>query len=218
MTFEFIKIPELDYDLEAVTTESGRLYTTPKGNKYRSITTVLSAFSKKAILEWRKRVGDEEANRISSKASARGTNLHLVCEKYLLNEYTPLKLKSLMPNIKALFQQLKPELDKNIGKIYALEQALYSDELEVAGRVDCIAEWDGELSIIDFKTSSKLKEEGHIQNYFMQCTAYAIMFEERTGRPIDKIVVAIAVENEQPQIFVRSKLDYVTELMKYVKT
>jgi genome maintenance exonuclease 1 len=123
-----------------------------------------------------------------------------------------------MPNIKALFQQLKPELDKSIGKIYALEQALYSDELEVAGRVDCIAEWNGELSIIDFKTSSKLKEEGHIQNYFMQCTAYAIMFEERTGRPIDKIVVAIAVENEQPQIFVRSKLDYVTELMKYVKT
>ena len=203
MTFEFIKIPELDYDLEAVTTESGR---------------VLSAFGKKAIMEWRKRVGEEEANRVSTKASTRGTNLHLVCEKYLLNEYTPLKLKTLMPNIKALFQQLKPELDKNIGKIYALEQALYSDELEVAGRVDCIAEWNGELSIIDFKTSSKLKEERHIQNYFMQCTAYAIMFEERTGKPIDKIVVAIAVENEQPQIFVRSKLDYVTELMKYVKT
>lgn len=216
MTFEFVKIPELDYDLEAITTERGRVYTTPKGKKYRSITTVLSAFGKQAILEWRKRVGDSEADKISTKASTRGTNLHLVCEKYLLNEYTPSKLKTLMPNIKALFQQLKPELDKNIGKIYALEQALYSDELEIAGRVDCIAEWNGELSIIDFKTSSKFKKESYILNYFMQCTAYAIMFEERTGKPIDKIVVAIAVENEKPQIFVRSKLDYVSELMKYV--
>lgn len=216
MTFEFVKLPELDYDLEASTTEKGRVYTTPKGKKYRSITTVLSAFSKQGIIAWRKRVGESEADKISSKAATRGTNLHLVCEKYLLNEYTPSKLKTLMPNIKALFQQLKPELDKNIGKIYALEQALYSDELEIAGRVDCIAEWDGELAIIDFKTSGKLKEERYILNYFMQCTAYALMFEERTGRPIDKIVVVIAVENEQSQIFVRSKLDYVSELMKYV--
>ena len=216
MTFEFVKLPELDYDLEASTTEKGRVYTTPKGKKYRSITTVLSAFSKQGIIAWRKRVGESEADKISSKAATRGTNLHLVCEKYLLNEYTPSKLKTLMPNIKALFQQLKPELDKNIGKIYALEQALYSDELEIAGRVDCIAEWDGELAIIDFKTSGKLKEERYILNYFMQCTAYALMFEERTGRPIDKIVVVIAVENEQSQIFVRSKLDYVSELMKCV--
>ena len=123
-----------------------------------------------------------------------------------------------MPNIKQLFLQLKPEIDKNIGKIYAIEQPLYSDELQVAGRVDLIAEWNGKLSIIDYKTSSKFKDENDIQNYFMQCTAYAIMFEERTGIPIDDIVIAVSVESENtPQIFCRKKKDYIEQLKYFVR-
>ena len=201
MTFDHIKLPELDFDLEAITTESGRQYKTPKGNSYPSVTTVLSSYNKKAIYEWRARVGDEEANKISGKASRRGTALHTVCEKYLLNEMNELRMQTMMPNI---------------GKIYSLEQALYSDGLKIAGRVDCSAEWDGELAVIDFKTSSKEKWEDGILNYFMQCSAYAEMFGEITGKPINKLVVAIAVEEGKPQIFVRDKEPYLPQLKQYI--
>jgi genome maintenance exonuclease 1 len=216
MTFNHIKLSELDFDLEAVTTESGRQYKTPNGNSYPSVTTVLSSYNKKAIYEWRARVGDEEANKVSGKASRRGTALHSVCEKYLLNEMNELRMHTMMPNIKELFLQLRPELDRNIGKIYSLEQALYSDGLKIAGRVDCIAEWDGELAVIDFKTSSKEKWEDGILNYFMQCSAYAEMFGEITGKPINKLVVAIAVEEGKPQIFVRDKEPYLPQLKQYI--
>lgn len=216
MTFDHIKLPELDFDLEAITTESGRQYKTPNGNSYPSVTTVLSSYNKKAIYEWRARVGDKEANKISGKASRRGTALHSVCEKYLLNEMNELRMQTMMPNIKELFLQLRPELDQNIGKIYSLEQALYSDGLKIAGRVDCIAEWNGELAVIDFKTSSKEKWEDGILNYFMQCSAYAEMFGEITGKPINKLVVAIAVEEGKPQIFVRDKELYLPQLKQYI--
>jgi len=121
-----------------------------------------------------------------------------------------------MPNIKELFLQLRPELDSNIGDIYSLEQALYSDRLRVAGRVDCIAQWGGKISVIDYKTSTKLKLEENILNYFMQCSAYAEMFGEITGKPIDQLVVAIAVEEASPQIFVRSKAPYIGQLEQYI--
>ena len=133
MNFEFVKFPELNFDLKSVTTDSGRMYETPTGEKYPSITTLLSAYSKKGISEWRARVGDEVANKISSAAARRGTALHTVCEKYLLNE---LSESSMMPTTKQLFMQLKPHLLENLGKIYCLEQSLYSDQLKIAGRVD----------------------------------------------------------------------------------
>jgi CRISPR/Cas system-associated exonuclease Cas4 (RecB family) len=216
--FEHVKLPELDYDMQSVTGEDGkRVYLTPEGNKYTSITTKLSSYNLKGILDWRKRVGEEEANRISKKASTRGTKVHDICEKYLLNEMTDMKFRSMMPDLKETFFKLRKPLDENIGKIYALEQALYSDELKIAGRVDCIAEWNGVLSIIDFKTSKKLKDENNILNYFMQCTAYALMFEERTKKSIDQVVVAIAVDDEEPQIFVRYKTPYIDSLMQYIK-
>jgi len=218
MIFNHVKLPELEFDLKAVTTESGRKYTTPNGEKYSSITTVLSAYNKKAIMEWRKRVGEEQANKISSQASRRGTSVHDVCEKFLLNELSDMKIQMMMPNVKEMFLQLKPELMKNIGNIYCLEQALYSHKLKVAGRVDCIAEWKGKLSVIDFKTSGRLKDKDHIKNYFMQCSAYAIMFEEITGLPIEQIVVAIAVNDETvPQIFEETKDKYIDDLLYYVK-
>ena len=121
-----------------------------------------------------------------------------------------------MPDVKDFFSQLRPHIDKNIGKIYGLEQSLYSDRLRLAGRTDCIAEWAGKLSIVDYKNSIKEKKEEWIQDYFVQCTAYAEMFEDRTGMPINQLVVAIANEEGTPQIFVKEKHKYVTDLEKSI--
>jgi genome maintenance exonuclease 1 len=216
--FTHEKLPGLDFELEAVTTETGRTYLTPKGNRYNSITTILKPYNQHIIENWKEAVGEEEAKRISGLASRRGEALHLACEKYLLNEMDFRFKQNMMPNIQELFLQLKPELDKNVGKIYSIEQPLYSDELQVAGRVDLIAEWNGKISIIDYKTSNKFKDVNDIANYFMQCTAYAIMFEERTGVPIDQIVIAMAVVSENtPVIFVREKKDYIEQLNYFVR-
>ena len=216
--FEYIKLDSLNFDLSSNTTSKGRTYTTPEGNVYPSITTVLSGMNKEHIQKWIDSIGEKEANRIKNKAADRGTKLHEVCEKYLLNEMTEFKLTAIMPDIGSLFIKLYPELDKNIGKVYVVEQALYSDEMKVAGRVDCIAEWNGKLSVIDFKTSTKIKKEENIQNYFMQCSAYSQMFLERTGILIDQIVVAIAVEESNvSQIFVRETNDYLQKTKDYIQ-
>jgi len=215
-TFEHVSLPQLQFDLKAETTDSGRLYTTPEGNRYKSITTVLSQYGKQAIYEWRQAVGEERANEISRKASNRGTKIHKICEDYLNNEIPELKMQMMMPNLKELFFKIKPTIDDCVGKIYAQEQALYSDNLQIAGRVDLVAEWNGKLSVIDFKTSTKQKEEAQIQNYFMQCTAYALMFAERTGIWIDDIVVLIATEEGSAQIFERQIHDYRQPLIEMI--
>jgi genome maintenance exonuclease 1 len=139
--------------------------------------------SAKGIAEWRKRVGNEEANKISGRASARGTRIHSLCEAYLRNEQCE-------PDIfdKELFGSISQWLE-DIDNIHALEDPLYSDYLEVAGTVDCIGEFQGKLSVIDFKTSSKPKDRDDIHNYFMQTAAYAVAFEERTGIPIGRLVI-----------------------------
>jgi genome maintenance exonuclease 1 len=214
--FEHVSLPGLQFDLTAETTDSGRVYTTPEGNKYKSITTVLSHYGKQGIYEWRQAVGEERANEISRKASNRGTKVHKICEDYINNEISELKMQMLMPDMKELFFKIKPDIDKSVGKVYAQEQALYSDKYRIAGRVDLIAEWDGKLSVIDFKTSSKQKDEEYIQNYFMQCTAYALMFAERTGIWIDDIVVVIATEEGPAQIFEKQIHDYRQPLIEYI--
>lgn len=214
--FEHVKLPQLQFDLNAETTDSGRLYTTPEGNKYKSITTVLSNYNKKAIYEWRQAVGEEYANIVSRKAASRGTKVHKICEDYINNEISELKMQMLMPDMKELFFKIKPDIDECVGKVYAQEQALYSDKYRIAGRVDLIAEWNGKLSVIDFKTSTKQKDEEDIQNYFMQCTAYALMFAERTGIWIDDIVVVIATEEGSAQIFEKQIHDYRQPLLVYV--
>jgi genome maintenance exonuclease 1 len=214
--FEHVTLPQLQFDLNAETTDSGRLYTTPEGNKYKSITTVLSHYGKKAIYEWRQAVGEERANEVSRKASNRGTKVHKICEDYLNNEISEMKMQMLMPDMKELFFKIKPIIDDNVSKVYAQEQALYSDKYRIAGRVDLIAEWNGKLSVIDFKTSTKQKDEEDIQNYFMQCTAYALMFAERTGIWIDDIVVLIATEEGPAQVFERQIHDYRQLLLVYI--
>ena len=214
-SFNHVKISQLDFDLVVETTESGRTYTTPQGNVYKSITTALSKYNKQAIQEWRNAVGEEEANRVAGRASRRGSALHQACEDYVNNKLNDMKIKMMMPNIKELFIQLRPELDEHVGNIYSVEQALYSDKLKVAGRTDLIADWDNEIAVIDYKSSTKEKLEENIQNYFMQGTAYALMYEEIVGTPIDKIVIAIAVEeSKRPQIFVRNKNNYIKPLME----
>ena len=203
-------------DLKTIQNEDGkRWYVTPGGNKYPSVTTVLSHFKKKGINEWRKRIGEEAANKITRQASRRGTNVHFLCEDYLNNK-PAFKDKHVLSNI-SLFNDIKSFLDDNISKVYAQECPLYSDYLGLAGRTDCVAVWKNKLSIIDFKTSSKPKKREWIEDYFMQCSGYAVMFEERTKIPVANIVVLIAVENEGPQIFEDKRDNHVNNLIKQIK-
>ena len=212
--FEHLNI-DLGYeDLSADTTDSGRVYTTPDG-KYPSITTVLSILSEDGIRAWRKRVGEEEANKISRVAATRGTNVHAIIEKYLNNEED--YADGYLPNIIGNFKDVQPILDSKIGSICAQEVPLYSNHLRVAGRVDCVGEFDGTLSIIDFKTSRKLKKKEWIDGYFIQAAAYAIMYEERTGTPITQLVILIAVDNESPQIFIEHRDNWTKKLLETIK-
>jgi genome maintenance exonuclease 1 len=186
------------------------MYETPDGASYPSVTTVMSYLSKDSIKAWRERVGEEEANKISNQASTRGTKIHDLCEQILLNNDVTLDKLSLLD--KQMFNEFRPFLDR-IDNIHALETALYSHHLRLAGRVDCIAEYEGTLSVIDFKTSRKPKKKEWISNYFMQCTAYAIMFEEITKIPIPQIVLMIAVEGSEPQMFVEKRDNYAEQLL-----
>lgn len=197
----FIHEPvDLGYsDLIAETNEIARLYTTPDGSKLPSITTVLSILSEDSIREWRAKVGDEEANKISHRAATRGTAVHSIIEKYIDNEENYKEGFDL--HVIDTFNTVKSVLDSRIGKVYAQEAPLYSNHLGVAGRVDCVAEFDGVISIIDFKTARKPKRKEWITNYFVQEAAYAIMWEERTGMPIVNLVTIMAVDHDQPIVF-----------------
>jgi len=195
--------------LKRVTSEDGtRVYETPTGKKYPSVTTVTGLLKKKAILEWRKKVGDEEANRIASTAARRGTRLHTLCEKHLLNENVSVNMFD-----QEMWNSVKPHLS-DINNIYALESSLYSNHLEVAGTVDCIAEYKGKLSVIDFKTSRRVKTRDDIHDYFIQCSAYAVAFEEMTGKPVSRLVVIMGVDNENTLVFQERRDDWVLEFKK----
>lgn len=201
-------------EMNAVTTEKGRQYHTPEGVDLPSITTVLSILSRDGIMKWRKRVGEEEANRISHRASTRGTAVHAIIEKYINNEES--FKNGYTPDIISSFLDLKPILDDRIGRVYAQEAPLYSNHLGVAGRVDCVAEFDNKLSIIDFKTSRKPKRYDYITNYFMQEAAYAIMWEERTQKPITQLVTIISVDNNEPQVFIEHRDNWVRPLRETI--
>ena len=214
MTFihEQVELTEMD----TVTTESGRKYKTPEGIDLPSITTVLSILSRDSIAAWRKRVGEVEANKISTRASGRGTRVHEIIEKYIDND--PNFKDGYTPDIIESFNVMKPVLDGLIGKVYAQEAPLYSTHLGVAGRVDCVAEFDGQLSVIDFKTAMKKKQKSWINNYFMQEAAYAIMWEERTGQPITQLVTLISVDGmDKPQIFVEHRDNWVNTLRNTIE-
>ena len=201
---KFFNIPKL----ERVTVDGKRYYRLPNGNLAISVTTAVSdASDKTALYEWKARVGEAAANRISTQAANRGTALHSICEHYLLNkEDYP---ENSMPSNIDMFKTLRPYLDKHITEIYGLETTLYSNELNAAGTTDCVALWDGIPSIIDFKTSRKEKKEEWIQGYFFQATIYAMMVEELTGVEIPKIVILVGVDDNPPQVFVKDKSQYI---------
>ena len=193
--------------IKRITTDEGRLYEVPNGNRYPSVTTITGKMNESAIKAWRARVGEEEANRISSRAAGRGTKIHSLCESYLKGE--PLQVDMFDQDF---WNKLQPYVDK-IDNIHALENMMYTDRLAMAGTVDCIGEYEGELSIIDFKTASKLKKEEWIQNYFIQATAYSIMFEELFNIKVPNIVIIIGVDHEQPQIFKKKRKEYIKPLV-----
>lgn len=206
---------DLGYDdLITEQNDSGRKYVTPEGDKYPSVTTVLSILSEEAIQSWRVRVGEEEANKISRKASIRGTAVHLIIERYINNEEN--FKENFMPHIIESFENVRPILDNRIGDVYAQEAPLYSHHLGLAGRVDCVGVFDDKPSIIDFKTSRKLKKKEWIEGYFVQESAYAIMWEERTGMPITQLVTIIAVDNEEPQVFIEHRDNWTSKLLETI--
>jgi genome maintenance exonuclease 1 len=210
--FNFCPPKELA-DLKSETHSDGkRYYTLEDGTRLPSVTTVLGALKKDAIQSWRKRVGEDVANAISKKATGRGTNVHTLCERYLNND----ALGDIMPDAKEMFMSLKPLLNR-IDNIHYQECALWSKQLGMAGRVDCIGEFDGELSVIDFKTSKKIKSAANIEDYFWQTTAYALMYEEMIGVPIDNIVIIMAVEDEQPLLFKQKTSDHINGLVKAIQ-
>ena len=207
-----IELPNLVHRMVGKT----RYYITPEGNEYPSITTILSVKNKTGLVEWRKRVGDEVANYVSGKAAARGTKVHHMCEDYLNNVEAnwPDKWKEHEKNFLpwCLFGQLKDKVLGNISDIHAQECGLYSDKYKVAGRVDCIAKYNGVLSIIDFKTSTKTRSDDWNENYYIQGSAYAEMFSELTGIDTNQVVILVVTEDGTVQEFIKEKSDYLNAL------
>lgn len=198
----------IDWNLEEVYLQGSRFYKTPSG-VFPSVTTVVGWEKQKFFAEWRNKNPEE-----SKRVTARGTKFHKLIETYLNNE--EICLDGILSTQKALFGLIKPELDK-IDNILALEKPLFSHTIGLAGRVDCIAEYDGKLSIIDFKASSKEKREEDIDNYFAQATAYALMLQERTGIKVDNFAILIACEDGFRQVFSDKPIKYVKHLSKLIK-
>ena len=204
--------PKQLQDLQSETFPDGkRFYKLPDGTKLPSVTTVIGATKRDAIQAWRNRVGEEVANKISRKASGRGTAVHKLCENYLNNEEVVMG----MPDAYEMFLSIKPHLNR-INNIHYQEQTLWSTQLGMAGRVDCIAEFDGVLSVIDFKTSKKVKSHEDIEDYFWQTAAYSCMYEELIGEPIHDLVIVMAVEDNSPIVFKQRTEDHITGLVNAI--
>lgn len=204
--FTHVDLPENNQVWKRKNVNGKRMYVLQGGDEISlpSITSVLSCRGKKSLFEWRDRVGSEEANRISRKAASTGTQIHKACENYLNNK-DPFTVDDevgmFLPMVTARFNQFKPILNR-IDNIMAQELFMAAPKLGVAGTVDCIAEFDGVLSIIDFKTSRRRKSEKYIKNYFTQETAYSIMAYEMYGLKISNLVTLISVEDDEPQVFI----------------
>ena len=202
--------------LSRETIDGVRYYSVPDEDellKLVSITSVTSHFNKEIFINWRKKVGDQEADRITKAATSRGTDMHTLTEHYLKNDDLP----TVQPISDFLFKIAKGELNK-INNIHALEGSLYSKELGIAGTVDCIAEYNGELAIIDFKTSKKPKPRDWVEHYFVQCMAYGCMLYEVTGISVKKLVIIMACENGECVIYEEyDKAKYIKLLGKYIR-
>ena len=203
-----------DIELEKKETPGCRLYHLPDGSWVPSITSVTSFYNRQIFVEWRKRVGEDEANRITKKATTRGTDFHEAVEVYMRNN--ELDWNQFKPATQFMFHHAKPYLDK-IDNVHAIERTLYSEYLGLAGRVDCIAEYEGELAVIDFKTSKKPKPRKWIDHYFVQCAAYACMLYEMKEIPVKKFVIIMSCENGEVKVYEeRNKAKYIKLLSEYI--
>jgi ATP-dependent exoDNAse (exonuclease V) beta subunit len=211
--FNHLNLPALA-DIPTETVDGSRRYVV-NGKLLPSVTTVTSYQNRKSIAEWRERVGVDVANQISQFASNNGTKFHKIVEDYVNNLDADYDTEKYEVALK-LFNQFKALLD-DVNNIHYQESALYSEQLGIAGRVDCIAEYNGKLSVIDFKSSSKPKYENQIQNYFVQETGYAMMYEEMTGHKVEQIVTLISCHSGETQVFVKNPADYVDTLKQYIQ-
>ncbi len=204
-----------DIELVKKDTPGCRLYQLPDGNWVPSITSVTSFYNRDIFIKWRKRIGLEEANRITKKATSRGTDFHEAAQAYLMN--LEMDWEEFKPLTKFMFHHAKPYLDK-INNIHAIERTLYSEYLGLAGRVDCIGEYEGELAVIDFKTSEKIKPEKWMENYFVQETFYAAAYYELTEIPVKKLITIMVTPGGEVEVFdKRNKGDYIKLLVRYIK-
>jgi CRISPR/Cas system-associated exonuclease Cas4 (RecB family) len=197
---------------------SGRIYTTPEGRRYPSVTTVLGQYDKEWLEKWRADVGEEFAREYSERAASRGTRVHSYAEDYVTGKMHDTSYVIWGFNDLETFQKLKRALDAHLGRVHAMEATLYSDSMQMAGRLDMIGDWDGEEAVIDFKSSAKEKDASMISSYFAQLAAYSLMVQERSGKKIDKLVVVMPCD-ELPscQVFVtrrsRAHVDYLAAAM-----
>ena len=193
--------------LETKTVDKKRFYVTPEGKEYPSITTVLSPRNKEGLMKWRKNVGNDVATHIANKAAVRGSKVHTMCEDYLNGLDMEKHKKDFLPY--CLFNELKNQTFDNINDVIGQELVLYSDKYKIAGRTDLIANYKGELSIVDFKTSTNERKDSYNENYYIQTSAYAEMFEELTGQPINQIVILVVTEDGIVQEFIKDKQEYI---------
>jgi len=212
MEFVHEKIDMGYVDLDRRDCEDGRRYVTLDGNAYPSVTTILSILSEESIAKWRAKVGEEEANKVSLRATTRGTAVHAIIEKYMNNE--PDYAEGYLPHVVQSLENLKPLLDKHITKVYAQEVPLYSDHLQMAGTCDAVVEWDGVPTIVDWKTSRRPKKKANIGNYFMQLAAYAVMWEERTGMPIQQTRIVMDVDDFHPVMYKETRDAWIDKMIE----
>jgi len=214
-TYNLKKIDEA----KSVEENGKRFYLTPDGKRYPSVTTVVGFEKNKFFAEWRKKNPKE-----SQRVTARGTALHSLVERYMegkgvdatTTDSNGLVDENLSATVLDLFEQMRPYIDRRIDNVVAQETPLWSDLLELAGRVDLISDYDGKLSIVDFKGSTKAKKPEDIENYFLQATAYAIMWQERTGIPVKQIVILISTEEGIVQEFIEDPKDWVPKLREAI--
>lgn len=212
----FVHKPLPRLEIPRVEEDGKRYYVTPNGDRYRSVTTILSQLSKQGIEEWRARIGEEEATKITTKAATRGTKLHTMMEDYVANDEDFALNK--MPTTTSLFLDIQPYVDKNVDEVYGIEYPLFSDRLRAAGTSDLICKYDGLVTILDYKTSSKRKRESWIENYFVQSTAYAMMVKERYDLDVEQIVILIAVADDLPQVFVKDPNEFASRTIEIFNT
>lgn len=197
------------HPLKRIDTQNGRFYQNEQGQQFESVTSILSKLNYESLQKWRDKVGEDKAKKISTQASRRGTAIHDLCEKYLLNKDYK---KGVMPFNLDNFKQIKPYLDSNVGTIYGIELMMYSTKYNCAGTTDLICDWKGEKSIVDFKTSRYKKTEDKIQGYFLQSSVYAQMVNELYNIQIPKLVVIMSVDHEGVLLFEKKVDTYKNQL------